>query len=269
MFSHKKSVMKNPINNKKIIIIIIFISNLSYAQFVNDIGISINQSVREGLITGHNHNPPQTGEKLIIDYRHAVKKDLYLIGGISFGMSKGHYDRMFEWNDLYQLNRNYGYKNKDFNLRVGIDRTIKQSIFSVGGNLVMGLRNRQSYAYHNYRYYDEVDETWVIYAGKDPEEREIEFNNGLSSDLLRVSNKKIRLGTQVRLSAKVPLGERLYLNGYIGAYGGVLINATTNISSDPLGETTSNGSLTYNSSTLEFQIQYGVGLSYRLGSKSI
>ncbi|NOQ73613.1 MAG: hypothetical protein GQ574_16525 [Crocinitomix sp.] len=260
--------MHNPINIKKISIILFFLSNLSYAQFTDDIGITLNTSVRGGIFTGHSHYGPQTGEKLIIDYRHALNDKLYFIGGLSFGISDGHYDRNFESNDLYQLNRVYGYDNKDFNLRAGIDRTIKESIFSIGGNLVFGLRTRDAYAYHSYSYYSEEYESWVSYGGRDPEEIEIQFNNELSSDLLRVTSKNIRLGSQVRLSAKVPFGKRLCLNGYVGGYGGVLLNTATDVHSDPLGETLVKGGGIYNASTLEFQVQYGVGLSYRLGSIS-
>ncbi len=258
--------MKIVIKSKIIIVFLVFLSNMSYAQFANDIGISINQSFREGLITGHSHYAPQTGENLIIDYRHGLNSNLYLIGGVSFGMSKGHYHRMYEWNDSYKLNRKYGYKNKDFNVRIGFDRRLKESVFSLGGNFITGVRRVESYAYHDYSYYSETFESWVGYIWQDPEEREIEFNNGLSSDLLRVSSKKIRLGSQVRLSAKVPLGQRLYLNGYLGGYGGVLLNTSTVVHSDPLNEVSANGGVAYNSSTLEFQVQYGVGLSYRFGS---
>ncbi|MFT5820811.1 MAG: hypothetical protein ACI8ZM_002059 [Crocinitomix sp.] len=260
--------MRNPGNSKKLVIILFFLSNLSYAQFANDIGISLSQSLRNGIFMGADHNPPQTGEKLIIDYRHALNDKLYLVGGVSFGMSKGHYHRMYEWNDVYQLNRNHGYQNKDFNLRIGIDRNIKESIFSIGGNIVLGYRSRKSYAYHDYLYYDEVRDGWIVYGWKDPQEREVDFNDELSSDLLRVSSQKIRIGAQTRLSAKVPLGNRIYLNGYVGAYGGMLINTSTDIHSDPLNEASGPLGHPYGLSTLEFQVQYGVGLSYRLGGNS-
>jgi hypothetical protein len=257
--------MHNPINSKKLIIILFFLSSIGHAQQVNDFGISLSQSLRDGIFTNASHNPPETAEKLMIEYRHALKDKLFLVGGVSFGMSQGHYHRMFESNDEYELNRRHGYANKDFNLRIGIDRNIKESIFSIGGNVVLGYRSREAYAYHNYRYYDAEDEHWVTYGWQDPEENEIDFNNGLSSDLLRVSTQKIRIGGQARLSAKVPIGDHFFLNGYVGGYGGVLMNVSTDIKSDPLSEADGPFGHPYGLSTLEFQVQYGAGLSYRIG----
>lgn len=203
-------------------------------------------------------------EQVTLDYRKPVLNGFTLVAGISAGFYEERSNLgVAEWTETMHLMRQRTEVNKDVNLKFGFTRNIKEGAFYWGINLLGGYNHQDVYGYNSGSFYDEEKGGWVTMGiGRKPTQ-EITYND-FSSETTWNKLHSARAGAQANFGVNVKFKERLTLNVFTAAYGGVLgtfIN-TVIVNPDPeiLGPNPANLPLL----RLDHSISFGAGLRYSL-----
>ncbi|NOQ70584.1 MAG: hypothetical protein GQ574_01195 [Crocinitomix sp.] len=215
----------------------------SFAQSAGDLGIVITASEEF---------------RLGIEYRKPINEKLrYKIGvtqGGSGNVLSPNYD-LYELTDSTFSTRHFSNQITSTNLRIGLERNLGISIFSIGFDLNLGYQNVQS---------DRANRNWILNPAGDWEESGIApFFQG-NEELLSAQITRHYFTPTARLSLNMdaPLGKGFILNFSISTnYGVPIYMGATNVI-DPLTEYIGVPATTINWSTY-----LGAGLRYVINSE--
>ena len=203
-------------------------------------------------------------EQLTLDYRKPLLNGFTFVTGLSMGIYEERSNLgVSEWTETVHLTRQRTEANKDINLKIGFTRNIKQGPFYWGVNLLGGYNHQDVYGYNSGSFYDEEKGGWVVMGiGRKPTQ-EITYND-FSSETTWNKLHSGRAGAQANFGVNVKFKERLTLNVFSSAYGGILgtfIN-TVIVNPDPeiLGPNPANLPLL----RLDHSVSFGAGLRYSL-----
>lgn len=82
-------------------------------------------------------------QKITLEYRIPIKDKWNLNFGLSYGSSYNNYTSFYDANDSISIDRHTNYTTSISNFRIGTDKRIKESMFSVGFDFLIGYRNQE------------------------------------------------------------------------------------------------------------------------------
>jgi len=202
--------------------------------------------------------------KLTLEFRKPIREKYSLKFGIGIGG-----DYLFG-NDYY--NFDYIYKTTDssitshsnysigsnYNLKLGIERSIRSSPFSIGLDLLLGYSNiHYARTEKNYilKKYGQWEYETYIYGEYNPNSIN---NSGPDSTYAKVNVIYFKPALQLNIGLDLPLGKRLLVNLAFQNSIGIAINIRESNKTDPLNEF---GHLKNN--TLDYNLRFNVGLRYK------
>ena len=194
--------------------------------------------------------------RINLDYRQLLGEKYKLkigavIGqGASSPFNKG--DIVFGSDSLITYRYNV-HNTTQFSLKIGGERVLGNSIFSIGADVLLSYRDEKNYIHYSDYVYDDSLKLWKDYSEYNP--------NGMG--FKNPDNSKVRRGyfvpqLQFSFLMDVPITERLYLNLFVGGVFSFPIFIKESHKYDPLNELTLPTSLT----TFEMSSQAGIGLRF-------
>lgn len=194
--------------------------------------------------------------RINLDYRQSInEKYKYKIGlvigqGASSPFEKG--DIVFGSDSLITYRYNV-YNTTQFSLKIGGERVLGNSIFSIGADVLLSYRNEKNYIYYSDYIYDDSLKIWKDNTAYNP--------SGMGFD--NPNNSKVKRGyfvPQLQLSflMDLPIVDRLYLNLFVGGVFAFPILVNESKKYDPLNELILPTTLT----TFEMSSLAGMGLRF-------
>lgn len=204
------------------------------------------------------------GERISLDYRMPLSEIYMFSAGLAMGWEdRLSSPRLVEASETHELRRNLSSNIQFYDLRLGIEKRIKQSFFYLNSKLVVGYSQRETYEYNTFSEYIEDENGWRYWAVTGRPENEIHFTEDFSTQLVKIRRHGLRTGIQVFLSANIPIKNRLSLNVHAGIHGGTHLDigrsVELNYSGEEVNLTDFHG--------FEVDPILGAGLRYELGKK--
>ena len=232
-----------------LIIICSSISNISYCQRSSDLGI---------MLSTNDLN------RLILEYRKPFSEEHRFKIGASYGESSNQdpWERIIAVNDSLFTERVTTNSIKAVNLRFGVERQIKASMFSFGADLLIGYRSTTRSRKNSYMLLGNAGSWRNPHPYLNPE--------GFDPKESQIRRHFIIPGLQWHLSMELPLGskEQLFLNIVYAAQLGMERHLKDTDILDPLNEyedLESAPTLTL----FNAHSRFGIGLKYKLGNKKV
>lgn len=195
--------------------------------------------------------------KISLEYRKPVLPKLHLTIGATYGSDYYYYSRsstdIIEITDSTFVQRAYQGGTTQAGIRIGVERQMKESIFSFGVDLNLNYRRRINTNYNTTYYYDDQNGIYDEGAGYFPA-----FDDGSYSSITR---HYLVPGLRGTFNMNIPLGESfiLTLSSAVTFSTPVYMGATSIIDPDQQFIGTSNF-------IFDMSTNLGIGLRYNIGS---
>jgi hypothetical protein len=226
---------------KTFVLLLVLISPLlSIAQEKGDVGFIYNT---------YEYN------RINLDYRKTINKHYKLKLGIVGGQYSGRptfNPNIFYGSDSLITYKFFAKSTSQIGLKIGGERKLQQSIFSIGADVLLSYRDEKNFIYKSNYVFDDSLKRW-----------ELESTNKNGYGFKNPNNPKVRRSyfvpqVQFSFSMDLPIVQNLYLNMYIGGLFAfpILINESEKY--DPFNEYEK----PKNISTFDMTSQAGLGVRY-------
>jgi len=228
----------------KIVTLLLLLNSTVHAQRTSDIGI---------LISTDNES------KLTLEYRKPIWKKYSLKFGTTYGST--HSSQFAPWaisqasDSLHIFNRNNSNENQ-YNLKIGIERILKSSPFSVGLDLLFGYKD-VSYTKSVRHFTLDTTGKWdyTYFGEKDANT----LNPKLDTTFGQIIFRYFKPALQLNLGLDLPLAKRFTVNLSYQHSVGLLIN----MSETQINNNTINTFDYINNEKFTFNYRFNVGLRYK------
>jgi hypothetical protein len=193
--------------------------------------------------------------RINLDYRKTInehyKLKLGIVGG-QYGLSPTFNQNIYYGSDSLITYKFFAKQASQIGLKIGGERKLQQSIFSVGADVLLSYRDEKNYIYKsNYVF----DDSLKIWKPESTTQNGYGFNNP--------NNPKVRRSyfvpqIQFSFSMDLPIVQNLYLNMYIGGLFAFPIFINESEKFDPFNEYVT----PKKTSTFDMTSQAGLGIRY-------